>query len=116
MSKLETGSTLQTMIKKDTLKCLTSIGQKNTDLPKLFNFSRILVARRIKFHGLTNVLRETEDDNDIIQMLCEVHQFRQNDGQRCAVGNVLTKHVKVMEVRLRLVLKILKIHNLFQWK
>ena len=65
MSKYETGGRPQIMIKKDTLKRSTAIGLKNTDVDKMFNVGRILVSRCVKVHGLTNFLREHEDDNEI---------------------------------------------------
>ena len=113
---METDGRPQTMINKDTLERLTSIGLKNVDITKIFSVRRILVALHIKFHGLTNVLREPEDDNEITQELCEVHQFHPNIGHRWAIGYLREKDVKVKQARLRLMLKILKIHNPLQWK
>ena len=65
VSKSETGGRPQIMINKDILEYLTSIGLKSTDIAKTFNIGRMLVAQCVKFHGLTNVLREPEDDNEI---------------------------------------------------
>ena len=93
------------MINKDTLKHLTSIGIKNTDIAKKFNVGRILVAQCVNFHGLTNAISKTEYDNEITQMLREVHQFYPNVGHHCAVGHFRVKYVKVKQVRLRLMLK-----------
>ena len=70
---METGGRPQIIIKKEILNHLTSIGLKNTEISNVFNVGRILVALCVNFHGLANVLRELEDDNETKQMLCEVH-------------------------------------------
>ena len=64
------------MINKDTLRHLVFIGSKNSDITKIFIAGRHLVARFIKHHRLTDILREPEDDNAILQMLLEVHTFQ----------------------------------------
>ena len=52
ISKSQTGRRPQTLIDKDMLRYLTSIGSKNTDIDKIFNVGRNLVARCVKFHVL----------------------------------------------------------------
>ena len=66
------------MINKVTLQCSMSIGLRSTGIDKTFNIDRMLVARWIKFHQLSNVLRELEDHNEIMKMLCELQQFHPN--------------------------------------
>ena len=102
------------MINKDILKHSIDIGLKKTDIAKIFNVGRILVARCVKFHGLTYVLRAPEDD-EITQMLRDVHQFQPNVACFFAVIHLRTKEINVKQVRLSLMLKILNIHNPFQW-
>ena len=60
------------MINKDMLQHLLSLGIPNTEIAKLFNVGRALIARWMKCHQLFNVLREHEDDNDSIQILREI--------------------------------------------
>ena len=51
------------------------IGFNKTDIAKIFNPDRNLVAHWIKNRELTDVLKEPEDDNAILQILREVRQF-----------------------------------------
>ena len=74
----------------------------------------MLVARWIKLHQFFNVLRETEDDNEIIQMLRELQQFYHNMGILCDVGHLRAKGVKSKQVRLRLILKNVKNYQLIK--
>ena len=85
-----------------------SIGLKNTDISKSFNVSRVPAARWIGFHQFCNTLREPEDDNEITELLREMKKHP-NVGCRCVVVHLQEKCVKVMQLRLRLILKILKI-------
>ena len=94
ISKSCTGIRPQKMINKDALKHLIAIRLKNADIAKIFNAGRILVAQCVKFHGLTDFIREPKDDNETTQILREVHQFHQNLGYRCAVGQLQTKGIK----------------------
>ena len=73
MSNYEKCSRPQIMTNKDILKHLTSIGLKNADITKKINMCRILVSQCIKLFGLTDVLKESEDDNEITQTLSEVN-------------------------------------------
>ena len=57
------------MINKDILQHSFSLRNPNTEITKPFNVGRVLVARWITFHQLSNFLREPEDDNEIIQIL-----------------------------------------------
>ena len=54
MSKSQTGGRPQIMINKDMLRRLTSIGSKSTDVTKILNVGRNLVARCTKFQGLAD--------------------------------------------------------------
>ena len=45
-----------------------------------------LVARYIEYRELTDFLMEPEDDNVILQVLREAHQFNKSIGNCCAVG------------------------------
>ena len=56
------------------------IGSKNTIIGKTFNAGINLVARFIKFHAFADALIEPEDDNSVIQMFREAHQFHKNIG------------------------------------
>ena len=89
------------------LKHSIAIELKNADISKIFNLGRILVAC-IKFHGFTNVLMDPEDDNEITQVLCEVHKFHPNNRYYHAVGHLRTKGAKSKQVRLWLMLNKLK--------
>ena len=96
------------MIKKDMLRRLISIGSKNIDIHKTFNAGRNLVPRCIKHHALADVLREPEDDNGILQMAREVHQFHEHIVYYYVAGHLRTKGIKVKQVGLRLMPKNLK--------
>ena len=74
------------MINKYMLQCFLSLGLKPTEISKLFNVGRALVARWMTFHQSSNVLKEPEDDNEIIQILRETQKFYPNVGFRCDVG------------------------------
>ena len=108
MSKLKIGGRPQIMIRKDMLKHSVDIGSKNIEISKIFNVSRNLVASFNKFHGLTDVVREPEDDNKIIQMLYEVQQFHPNSGYHHAVINLRIKRIKVEQLRFRVMLENIK--------
>ena len=108
MSKSQTGFRPQTLINKDLLSHLISIRSKNTDIAKTFNVARHLVACCVKFRGFTDVLREPEDDNEIMQVFCEVHQFHKSFGYRYSVGHLRNKGIKVKQVKMWLTLKNIK--------
>ena len=57
-----------------------SIGSKNTNVAKILNAGRNLVARCIKYHGLTNVMSNSEDSNVILKMRHEAHQLYKKNG------------------------------------
>ena len=61
--KIKTGGSSQIINNRDTLRHLMSIEFKITNVAKIFNEGRNLVSCFIKFHGLTDVLRDPEDDN-----------------------------------------------------
>ena len=54
------------MISKSMLRHLMHVGSKNTDIAKIFNACRSLVARFIKCYGLIYFLRNPEYDNEIV--------------------------------------------------
>ena len=54
------------MINKDIQRHLIPIGSRNTDVTKIFNVGKHLVARCVKHHGLKNILRDPEYDNVIL--------------------------------------------------
>ena len=62
MQKSKTSGRPQIMIIKCMLRHLMSIGSKNIDISKILKVGRNLVARCVKFHGLTNTLTKPEDD------------------------------------------------------
>ena len=103
------------MINKDALRHLTSTGCKNIDVAKMFNVGRHLVARFIKFHGLTDVIRESEVHNEIMQMCLEVHKFYNNFGYCCAASHLRAKVTKAKQAKLWLTLKKLSTLNPFTW-
>ena len=109
--KSKNGERHQTMINKDVLRHLMSIDSKSADVAKTFNAGSNLVARFIKHDGLADVLSEPEDDNAILKILREVHEFHKIIGYYCAVGHPRKKGMKVNQVRLRSILKILKTRN-----
>ena len=92
MHKTETKGRPETIINKDISKHSLSIRLKNTEIDKTFNVDRMLVARWIKFHQLTNVLSEPEDSDEITKALREAKQFNPSVGCRCAVGHLRVKH------------------------
>ena len=87
---------------------LLLIVSKSADIVKRLNAGRNLVACYVKRYGFTDALRETEDDNEIMQMFHEAHQFHKNFGYYCDADHLRTKGMKVKQVILRLILKILK--------
>ena len=86
MYRKEMGGRPEAMIRKDMLQHSLSLRIPNTEIDKSFNVGRTLAAHWIKFYQLSNVLRETEDDNEMIQILRETHQFHPNVGSHDAVG------------------------------
>ena len=68
------------MTNKCSLRYLTSIGSNNADVAKLFNSGRNIVGFRVKYHMLIDILRDPEDDNAMLQVLREVHQFKKMTG------------------------------------
>ena len=76
---------------------------KSTDVANTLNVGRNLVVRCVKLNGLEDFLMEPEDDNQIIQILREAHQFHKNFGYYNVVGRPQTKGMKVKQVRLRLI-------------
>ena len=66
---------------------------------------RNLVSPCIKFHLLTDVLRDPEDNNDIMQMLREAHQLHKKIGCLHAAGHLRMKGIKAKQVRSRLISK-----------
>ena len=91
MHKTETGGLPEIMISKDTLQHSMFLGIPNTDIAKLFNAGRELLAHWIKCYESHNVLRDLDDDNEIIQILSEMQQFHSNAGFRCVVGHLRAK-------------------------
>ena len=57
------------MISKCALEHSIPIRLKNIEISKALNVDRILVAHWIKFHQLSNVLRDPEDENETTQAL-----------------------------------------------
>ena len=55
-SQSQTSGRLQAMITKHMLRNLIPTGSKSADVAKIFNVGQKLVARRIKFRGLTTVV------------------------------------------------------------
>ena len=51
------------------LKCLAIIGDNITEIKILFKAQRTMVSRLIKENELSNVLRESDDNNAIIYKL-----------------------------------------------
>ena len=78
------------MINKDMISHLSSIVSNNTDITKELNSGRNLVARYYNRHELIHVLMEP-DDNVILQVLREVHQFHKNIRYYRASGHLRTK-------------------------
>ena len=54
MTKSQIGGRPQIIMNKDMLMHLMSIGSNNTDVTKIINAGRNLVAHCVKFHGLTD--------------------------------------------------------------
>ena len=103
------------MISKSILRHLMHVGSKNTDIAKIFNACRSLVARFIKCYGLIYFIRDPEDDNEIVQISHEVHQSHKNFGYSCATGHLCTKGIKNTQVRLRIILKNIKKFQANPW-
>ena len=93
------------MINKYILRHEKSISYNNTDITKMFNVGRSLLARSIKHYGLIDSLREPEDYNKTLQELREIHQSHENIGYCHAVGYPRAKVTKAKKVRLRHMLK-----------
>ena len=66
---------------------------------------RNLVARCAKFHRFIDVLRDPEDDDVIMKILREVHQFHKNFGYLRDAVHLRTKGTSVKNIRLRMMLK-----------
>ena len=64
---------------------LMSIGSNDNNVSKMFNAGRDLLARCVKYHGLTIFFIEPGDENVISQISCEAHQFHKNIGHYYAV-------------------------------
>ena len=64
------------MIKKDMLRHFKSIRSNNTEISKTLNVGKSLVVRCAKHHRLIDILTEPEDENVILQVSCEGHQFQ----------------------------------------
>ena len=103
------------MIGNDMLEQLMSLGIPNTDVSKSLHVGRALVACWIKCHQPSNVLRKLEDDNEIIQILCQMQELHPNVGFRCTVGHLRAKGLKSKQVRLMLTLKTSKILRQLKW-
>ena len=59
--KSKTGGRPQIMSDKVVLRNFASFGSQNTDLTKILNVGRNLVARCVKFHGFPDALREPQE-------------------------------------------------------
>ena len=64
--------TQKNIIDKDMLKYLITIGTSNTDIAKIFNVHRNMVALRIKKNESENTLEEPADDRVIVNPLKKV--------------------------------------------
>ena len=96
------------MINIDTLQQFISLAIRSTEISKSFNVGQALVARWIKFRQPSDVLRKSEDDTEIIQILREMQKFHPNVLFCHAFDHLREKGVKENQVRLRLILKNLK--------
>ena len=90
------------------LRHFISIRFKNTNISKIFNVGRNLIARCIKFHGLKDTNREPEDNDEITEMLREFRKFNNFFGYSYAVGHLHTNGIKFKQARFRMILKISK--------
>ena len=93
---------------------LIHIGYNNTDMSKMPNVGRNAAVHCVN-HELTDSLMETEDDNVILQVLCEVHQFHKNIGCYYALGCLKEKVMSTKQVRLWSILKVSITRNYYQW-
>ena len=75
MSKSKTRGRPQIMINKHMLRNFTSIVSKSTVISQQFNAGRNLVVRCVKHEWLRDILRDPDDDNMILQVSREDHQF-----------------------------------------
>ena len=82
------------MINKCALRHLTFIGPKSTGIDKALNAGKNLAVLCVKFYGLADALRESEDDNDIAQTLREAHQFHKKIGCCHNAGHLRVNGVK----------------------
>ena len=65
-----------------------AIVSNNTDATKTTSVHRNLVVRCVKYHRFTDVMREPEDNNAMLQVSREVHQFHKIISYYYAVGQL----------------------------